>query len=137
MDEQNFGQVMLYNLDAERSIALGEAPEHAGALEWSPDGRHLLLDSGTGVARQLTVVEVASGAVLYETSALGYAWSPDGLHLALGLRQPLQTPISLETGDSVSLVILTLETGGSQVIFEGTPERLYFPRVWLPDEKNP
>lgn len=133
VDEQNLGQVMLYNLDEERSAALVEAPERSGELEWSPDGRHLLLDSGTGSVRQLAIVEVASGAVLYETSALGSAWSPDGLHLALGLCQPLETPLSLETGDSVSLVILTLETGEKQVIFEGTSKQLYFPRAWLPD----
>ncbi|MEJ5308605.1 MAG: hypothetical protein WHX52_02430 [Anaerolineae bacterium] len=132
-DGQNHGQVVLYAVDAEQSDTLVEAPEHAGALEWSPDGRHLLLDSGTGAVRQLAVVEVASGAVLYETSALGYAWSPDGLHLALGLRQPLDTPISLETGDSVSLAILVLEAREMQVVFAGTSERLYFPRAWLPD----
>jgi len=133
VDEQNFGQVMLYNLDEERSEALVEAPERAGALGWSPDGRHLLLDSGAGAVRQLAVVEVASGAVLFETSALGYAWSPDGLHLALGLCQPLDKPLSLETGDSVSLVIFTLETEETPVVLEGTSERLYFPRAWLPD----
>lgn len=133
VDKQSPGRVRFYNLSSEQSKTLTLTLQHPGTVNWSPNGRYLLLDSGTSALRQLTVVEVASGAPLYELSAFGYAWSPDSLHLALGLRQPVDTPLSLETGDSVSLAILALETGERRIIFEGTSEHLYFPRGWLPD----
>lgn len=133
VDEQSLGEVMIYDLISKRSESLSIARERSHTLSWSPGGRYLLLISGTAAVSQHTVVEAATGTDLHETRSLGYAWSPDGHRLALGLIQPLETPISVEPGDALSLGILDLETGEQQIVFEGTAERLYFPHVWLPD----
>ncbi|HET89967.1 MAG TPA: hypothetical protein ENN99_04390 [Chloroflexi bacterium] len=107
-----------------------------GSVEWSwsPDRHHLFLSIGTSLVRRLRVIETATDEIVYETGSAGGAyWSPDGHHLAFGQIEPLETPISLETGDSVSLAVLELATGGVSVLLEGTSATLYFPRAWLPD----
>ena len=126
-------QAVLYDLSTRRRRAIGPADEWLSRLVWSPDGRYLVLDSGTGLVRHLRIVEVAGGQVVRELGAIGYAWSPDGSRLALGLRQPLEQPISIEPLDSVSLAILQMDGEAPQPLLEGTAQALYFPKVWLPD----
>ncbi len=126
-------QAVLCDLSTRQRRVIGPADERLSRLVWSPDGRYLVLDSGTGLVRALRIVEVAGGQVVREVEAIGYAWSPDGSYLAIGLRQPLEQPISIEPLDSVSLAVLRMDGEAPQTLLEGTAQALYFPRVWLPD----
>lgn len=86
------------------------------------------------MAGQIAIVEVASGQTVHESlTAVGFAWSPDSQRLAVGQLQPLEDPISIESGDSVSLAVLEAGTDTPRVVLTGTSEVLYFPRAWLPD----
>ena len=126
-------QVVLYDISNQTRRFIGPAGEWLSQVVWSPDGRYLALDSGTGIARSLRIVEVADQQVVRELEAIGYAWSPDGSWLALGQRHPLEHPLSVEPLDSVDLAVLKLDQEAPQLILEGTPHVLYFPRSWLPD----
>ena len=129
-------RAILYEMDDRRhSHALGNPDRYLRSLAWSPDGRYLLFDSGTGVAGRVVIVEVTTGRVIHELEAVGYTWSPDSGHLAVGQPQPLETPISVEGGDSVSLAVLEMGRQRPQVVFEGSSEVLYFPLAWLPDDR--
>jgi hypothetical protein len=124
----------LYRLDTGQTKLAGAPEERLRSLAWSPNGRYLLLDSGTSIAGQIAIVEVASGQTVHESlTAVGFAWSPDGQRLALGQLQPLEDPISVEFGDSFSLAVLEVGAGASRVVLTDTSEVLYFPRAWLPD----
>ncbi len=126
-------QAVLYDLPTRQRRLIGPADEHLARIVWSPDGRYLVFDSGTGLVRDLRIVEVAGGQVVREVEAVGYAWSPDGCCLALGQIQPLEQPISIEPLDSVSLAVLRMEEEAPRTLLEGTAQVLYFPKVWLPD----
>ncbi|MBN1658225.1 MAG: PD40 domain-containing protein [Anaerolineae bacterium] len=125
----------LYRLDGGLPVSVGTPEQTLRSLAWSPDGRYLLLDSGTSMAGRFEVVHPATFDSVYRASGVGFAWSPDGGRLALGRLQPLQDPIGIESGDSVSLAILEIGEQTPRVILTGTPEVLYFPRAWLPDDK--
>jgi len=102
-------------------------------VEWSPNGLYLLLDAGTGATRRKVVVDAAAGGVLNDFSTPRCAWAPDGGRLVLGQLTPLDTPISIETGQSLSLAVLTVGQTDAAVILEGTAAVLYTPQAWLPD----
>jgi Tol biopolymer transport system component len=104
-------------------------------INWSPDGRYLILDVGCCLKRELHIVRLADEQIVANLSALNYAWSPDGDRLVIGLREPLETPIPVEPGDSVSLGIVEIEQGKPQrhIVLTGTNQILYFPLGWLSD----
>lgn len=132
--------VMLYNLDTQSSspLALDIVDESfyqvIGEIKWSPNGRYLLLDYGTSMARGAYVVDAATGKALHALGVIGHAlWSPDGERLVMGIRQPLEERHPDELGDAVSLAVLEIGQREPRVIHEGTYESSYFPRAWLPD----
>jgi len=128
-----YGTAYLYDTSSGRTEPVSdEHRQFLSRLEWSPNGRYLLLDSGTSVVRSLEIVEVSTHTFMGPIGAVGYAWSPDGESLAIGLRRPVQPPLPYEIGDSLSLAVV--EPGlPTQVILEGTPDVLYQPLAWLPD----
>jgi dipeptidyl aminopeptidase/acylaminoacyl peptidase len=134
-------QVVLYELDTQhiRTVAPHVSEqwlyETLRRLTWSPNGRYLVLDMGTSLARHLIVIEASTGQLIRELIATGYAWSPDGNRLAFGQPRPLERPISLEDGDSYSLAVLTIGQEEPRLVFEGTSKTLYFPQAWLPDDR--
>jgi hypothetical protein len=134
------GQVMLYSLDSTSTspLALDITEEWfyqtLGEIAWSPDGRYLLLDHGTSMARGAYVVEAATGKAIHNLGVIGRAyWSSDGKRLVLGIRQPLEELHPDELGDAVSLAVLEIGQREPRVILEGTYESSYLPRAWLPD----
>lgn len=58
---------------------LNIAPNPATSVAWmSNDGKYTVVDTGTGPgARGKTIVEIASGKILYQTTAYSTLWSPD------------------------------------------------------------
>jgi len=103
-------------------------------VNWSPNNRYLALDVGCCFERRLNIVEISGGQIVDELNVFNYAWSPNGDRLVFGLRTPLEAPISVEPGDSVSLAVIQVGQGQQpQVVFEGTHQALYFPLAWLHD----
>ncbi|MBN1136478.1 MAG: PD40 domain-containing protein [Anaerolineae bacterium] len=102
-------------------------------LNWSPDGRYLLLDSGTSPERCVVILEAATGRIENGLIARGYAWSPDGRRLAFGQAHPLETPIPIGSGDSIDIAVLEIGQPTPRVVLEGSSEVGYYPRSWLPD----
>lgn len=133
-------EVMLYSLDSQSSSPLAldivDEPFYQviGEIKWSPNGRYLLLDYGTSMARGAYVVDASTGKALHNLGVIGHAfWSPDGERLAMGIRQPLEERHPDELGDAVSLAVLEIGQREPRVLLEGTYESSYFPRAWLPD----
>ncbi len=130
-------QVAICDLDRQQvttlslTIADPWVVQTMSGAHWSPNGRYLLLDSGTGELRDLTVVDPNTGGTKATVRAYGYAWSPDGERLAIGEPHPLATPIRLGNGDSRSLSVLTIGDQAPNVLLEGTDQDLYDPRIWL------
>jgi WD40 repeat protein len=106
---------------------------HLEAVEWSPNGRYLLLETGVGELRSLVVVEPQSGRLIQELGAVGHAWSPDGEQVALGQLEPLATPIDRGAGESYSLAVWSVGDEASTVVLRGTDRALYVPEAWLGD----
>jgi len=126
-------QAVLYELSSQSRHTIGISDKRLRRLSWSPNGRYLILDSGSSIVSHLALVEVATDQVIHELDAVGWAWSPDSQRLALGQIRPLETPISVEPTDSVSLAMLEINQQEVHVVFEGTSCVLYFPHSWLPD----
>jgi len=126
-------QAVLYTPDTNVHHEIGPRIERLRDLAWAPDERYLILESGTSVAAQIHVLDVATEQVVGTSEALGYAWAPGGDRIAVGVRSPLEEPISIEPGDSVSLVVWDFGQESLNEIFVGTSEGLYFPDSWLPD----
>ncbi|MGQ9684619.1 MAG: hypothetical protein ACUVX9_19015, partial [Anaerolineae bacterium] len=126
--------LMLCNPESQGLEVLAQFDQPIAALAWSPDGSNLAIECGTSIAGSLDVLEVSSGRVLHHQAIVGgCAWSPDGSRLVFGLRRPLDKPISIETGDSISLAVLEIGQAEPQTILEGTSQALYLPKAWLPD----
>ncbi|MDY6876278.1 MAG: hypothetical protein SWK90_08775 [Chloroflexota bacterium] len=133
-DEYMQGQTMLYDMQRGTALPIGLELQFLTFLSWSPDGRYLILDVGTGIGRGLVLVELATGQVVQQLGAVGnYAWSPEGDALVIGQRRPLDKPISVEPGDTVSLAVSEIGSTEPKVLLEGSAEVLYFPRAWLLD----
>jgi len=109
--------------------------EMLASVEWSPNSRYLVLDTGTSIARELYIIDVSTGHIVDELVAYGYAWSPDSNRLVFGLLMPQVTPIvDIEVNGSLSLAVMEVGRGQPpQVVVTGTAQMLYFPRAWLPD----
>lgn len=132
-------QLAIYDLDGRAPITLTLqltdtwVAKTLSHLVWSPNGRHLLLDGGTGEARSLTVVDPETGATQATLSAHGYAWSPDGERLAFGQGHPLPTPLDIGNGDALDLAVVTIGDPSPTRLLEGSRQDLYMPRAWLDD----
>ncbi len=128
-----FRQAMLYHVDDRHEEPIGPPDESLYSLAWSPVGHYLLLDSGTGMVRSVAIIDMMTHQVIHRLAAVQYAWSPDGKRLAFGQPRPLETPIPIESGDSVSLAVLEIGQQGPRVVFEGSAKVFYILHAWLPD----
>lgn len=126
-------RAMVYQVTDQHRRVIGPTIEHLSRITWSPDGLHIVLDAGTSIVRNLKVLYAPSGQMVQEVEAIGYAWSPDGRYLAIGQRAPLDSPVSVEPLDSVSLAVVEIGQARPVVVLSGSPEILYFPKAWLPD----
>lgn len=104
-------------------------------LSWSPDGRYLAVEFGCCLeGRTLDVIDAGSGKTVDSFAySVRYAWSPESTRLALGVDKPLDPPIPIGGGDSVSLAIVEIGRGQPQLVMEGTREFFYWPVAWLSD----
>ena len=134
-EEGEVRKAHLYNpLNKTDRLIEADGDPRLALVNWSPHNRYLVLDIGCCFARRLSIVAVSDGHIVDELNAFNYAWSPDGDRLVFGLRAPLEEPISVETGDSVSLAVIAIGPGQQpQVVLTGTRQALYFPLAWLPD----
>lgn len=103
---------------------------------WSPDQHYLVGDIGCcATGRELVLLEPDGTQVRRKFHySYHYTWSPNGRYLALGRVVPLEHPISVETGDSSSVVLLDVISDSERVVAQGTPEALYFPVCWLSEK---
>ena len=79
--------VFLTNAKGEDQQVVAKLPGRAEALRWSPDGTQLLLDGDGSGDFELSVIDVATGAVRGlapspGSNEGGAAWSPDGQQVA-------------------------------------------------------
>jgi Tol biopolymer transport system component len=127
-------EIVLLDITSQMETAIPESrlPMLAD-VTWSPDGHFVVGDLGCCVTGRSLVLFDADNKRIYKkiTYSQGYAWSPDGKRLALGRAVPLQQPISVESGDSSSVILLDLQTGAEKLIAQGSRESLYSPDCWL------
>lgn len=108
---------------------------------WSPDEKYLAVDSGTGCCgRTLEILSLADatagrwvsvGAANYCLSAL---WSPGGAHVAMGVEEPVEPPLPVERGNSVSVALLAIPSLQQRVVIRGTRDWLCSPIEWRGEE---
>ena len=106
------------------------------SASWSPDGSLLAADYGTSSERELKLLDAAT---LKQVAALNctmnFTWSPDGSLLALGVVEPMNPPLPVESGGSVTTVIYSVKDGQTLVVKKGTASDLFWPERWLgPDQ---
>jgi len=129
-----FGQAFLYSLNSRQAQPIGPVVDfNPHTLNWSADGRYLLVNSGTSIISTATILEVPTGQVAQQLQVETYTWSPAGHRLAFGREHPLATPLPIEAGNSIDLAVLDVEQGTVRVVFEGSSTVLYMPKAWLPD----
>ena len=104
------------------------------SVRWSPDGKHLLIDTGCCAIRGIDVIDVENGKTVYKGSAFSYAWSQDGTYLAIGKPQVVNPPLPAGNGKSSSLIVRDIEHGGIYTVATGTARAMYLPVEWLSDE---
>lgn len=130
-------EVVILNIISQtwHTISAFQSPMLA-KVSWSPDGRYLVGDVGCCATGREIILLDPGGTQLYRRIpySFRYTWSPDGKYLALGRDEPLDPPISVEGGDSSSLILLNTISGAEQIIMQGTSEALYFPVCWLSEE---
>lgn len=106
-------------------------------LSWSPDGKYLAVDVGTGGGgRTLLILDAQTRRGL---SVVGYAWgwcwapATGAPRLAIGVPQEVEPPLPFEDGRSCSVVVVDVATWATGVLYPGTAQSLAFPRAWLAD----
>ena len=98
---------------------------------WSPDGRYVTLNEGTGVDRFIEIADVVNDEVVasYVLLCQGIAFSPDSSQLAVGLYE----------GDSAevynpTVTVFDWASGQRQTVVQGeTGKDDYRVVAWLPD----
>jgi len=104
-----------------------------GAGAFSPDGRWLAVDEGTGAVRRLRLLETAtgreSGAITY---AGGYVWSPDSRRLAVELPRLVTPPLPWADGGTRDIALLGLDGHLSAPLAQGDAQSLWLLDDWLP-----
>lgn len=114
-------EVRMYDMKARTDspfLAPAESFEYAYAeVSWSPAGRYLAVDDGTGASgRALHIFEAASGRRL---RTLGYAYSfawIDEDRLAVGISVPVDPPLPVEDGQGALPAVVALPDGQPEML---------------------
>lgn len=104
-----------------RVIAFARSPDGEriayAEVSWSPAGRYLAVDDGTGASgRALHIFEAASGRRL---RTLGYAYSfawIDEDRLAVGISVPVDPPLPVEDGQGALPAVVGLPDGQPEML---------------------
>lgn len=135
--ETDFNEIVLLNVISQtrRTVSALQDPRLA-EVSWSPDGRYLVGDVGCcATGRELVLLDSSGTQVHCRIPySVKYTWSPDGKYLALGRDEPLDQPISIETGNSSNVILLDTVSGAEQIVMQGTSEALYSPVCWLSEK---
>jgi Tol biopolymer transport system component len=128
--------VLLAVISQTRHVVQALQDPMLAAVSWSPDGRYLVGDVGCcATGRELVLLDSDGTQVQRRIPySIKYTWSPDGRYLALGRDERLDQPISIESGNSSSVILLDTVSGVEQIVMQGTSEALYSPICWLSEQ---
>lgn len=130
---QEKGSFALYDLDSGEKEYIYHTPR-ASSVEWSPNGKYLLLDSGTGIYRHINIYILEDKKLSNKVTILGQLWSPTGSHLAVGLPEDLGSN-SANTAEMMGSTSVGLIVPGEKLeikkILAGTKDYFIFPMKWL------
>ncbi|MBS4021893.1 MAG: WD40 repeat domain-containing protein [Dethiobacter sp.] len=104
-----------------------------GIVEWSPNGRYLVLDRGTYIWRSIEIYDVLTDTLTPVKMPIGgYRWSPDGNRLLVGIEELVDPPTPAGEGESSSAAVIDLEGNlDLQIVFQGTTEFWVSPYRWV------
>ena len=110
--------------------------EFASSVLWSPGGKYLVLDAGTGAHRGIRIFDMETGTLVkVGTSVISYLWSPGGTFLALGVAEEVEPETPVEDGRTATAVVMYLEREYHiKTIVKGTSDYSATPRLWLDRE---
>ncbi len=98
---------------------------------FSPDGRHLAIDSGTSTVRKLTIVELADGRALGNvTYAGGFLWAPDGKSLVVEIPVRVDPPLPWADGGSRDLRQIALDGRELARLATGDASSVWAAETW-------
>ena len=127
---------IIYDFDSDKKKTIYE---HDGAcsVEWSPDGKNLILDSGSGVYRKISLYDVDTDKLSEEIKIIGYMWSPKGNYLAIGIPEQIgqNNENKNELLSSISIALVTPgETIENKKILSGTKDYFVAPLEWIDND---
>jgi len=90
---------------------------------WSPDGKYLVVDTGTSVVRGKTVIDSNTGKQIISFSTYNYAWINDN-EIVFSDIQDVTEPRPYEGGQGIGIAIINLN-GQKRVLKTATDKKDY------------
>jgi len=124
---------IIYNMDLEEIKTIHEGLGACG-VEWSPDGRYLLSDTGTGVYRNIYLYDVNTDKLSPEVTIIGYMWAPQENRLCIGIPEQIGLDDKNKAGTISVGLIRPEENFEIQKLLEGTKEYFIIPVKWVDND---
>ena len=103
------------------------------SIKWSPDGKYIAVDSGTGSVGAIQIYDMKNkGWINISKSTYNYAWSPEGNALAFGVWENTNPPTPIEDGRTISTAVIFLNQKNTiKTIMKGSSNFYIYPVRWI------
>jgi hypothetical protein len=135
-DDADGRRAIIYHMNSKTKEVL-EHPGLARDTDLTPDGKYLILETGTSAIGTVMIYDLSTKAWRRTFQrAFCYNLSPDGSRLALAISQVVDPPLFIEDGSSASTVVMNFDfTAPDKIVFRGDSSYLAMPLMWIDNDE--
>lgn len=129
-------QMYIWLIGQKEPQIVGDVKSIISEFQWSPDGKFVLVDCGTGIQRGGYLMTTEKFELIEYIGYVNRAfWSPDSKWLAFGRESAILAAVLLEFDGSIDLVLYNVLTKEAKILIKATSEVFYMAITWGDDGK--
>lgn len=124
----------IYNEESKKEVEIEEVKGEIHSINWSPDGKYLTIDEGTGIIKITYIILISDLKVFDKLSTIGEVnWSPDSKKLLIGVENTKERKEKGELNGTVDLAVYYLLGNRAEPLLEAEEGFDYYPEYWKGD----